>query len=387
MPIATINSANVVTLFTEDGKIVHRLIYLVRNSAKQFLEIQLPPKADVWSVFVGNDPVESSMNNQGKLLVPLIRSRSVNNRLDTFPIEVIYCLVNSNFSPLSFRQTALPEVDLLISQLIWSVYLPNDYAYLYFKSTLEKEEIIRGVNVFAGKQRQFNEQAMQEIAESKSRVADEDKLKKAYKGKDYQSRFRNLPLKEEQLQSQVDAELNFSGRLEGLSQQAGEPPSVAGGTSATGVMPIQIQVPTGGQVYRFAKTIVKSDDPLTIKIFYVQYWIIKTIKWLIILIFILILYIKRKNVQRILQKAKDRFNELKKHKPSIRKYAESKITTVVLFCLLLISFFTSSFLSFIFGFLFCFSLIYQFILFRGKKSHQELEFETVDDHEEIEGVS
>ncbi|HEX9974389.1 MAG TPA: hypothetical protein VGD14_20135, partial [bacterium] len=103
VPIATINSANVVTLFTEDGKIVHRLIYQVRNSAKQFLEIQLPPNADVWSVFVGNDPVESSMNNQGKLLVPLIRSRSVNNRLDTFPIEVIYCLVNSNFSPVSLR--------------------------------------------------------------------------------------------------------------------------------------------------------------------------------------------------------------------------------------------------------------------------------------------
>ncbi len=323
------------------------------------------------------------MNNQGKLLVPLIRSRSVNNRLDTFPIEVIYCLVNNNFSPLSFRQTALPEVDLLISQLIWSVYLPNDYAYLYFKSTLEKEEIIRGVNLFAGKQRQFNEQAMQEIAESEYRVADEDKLKKAYKGKDYQSRFRNLPLKEEQLQSQVDAELNFSGRLDGLTQQAAEPPRVTGGASATGVMPIQIEVPTGGQVYRFAKTIVKSNDPLTIKIFYVQYWIIKTIKWLIILIVILILYIKRKSIGQILKKAKDRINTLRKHEPTIRKYAESKITTVVLFCLLLISFSFSSFLTFIFGFLFCFSLIYQFVLCRGRKSPKELQFEEVDDHEEI----
>ena len=212
-------------------------------------------------------------------------------------------------------------------------------------------------------------------------------LKKAYKGKDYQSRFRNLPLKEEQLQSQVDAELNFSGRLEGRTQQTGEPPRIAGGTSATGVMPIQIQVPTGGQVYRFDKTIVKSEDPLTIKIFYVQYWIIKTIKWLIILIIILFLYIKRKNLQKILQKAKEGFNALKKHEPLILKYAESRITTVVLFFLFLISLSFSSLLALIFCFLFCVSLIYQFVLFRGKKSHQELNLDEIDDHEEIDGVS
>ena len=70
-----------------------------------------------------------------------------------------------------------------------------------------------------------------------------------------------------------------------------------------------------------------------------------------------------------------------KHDPYVRKYAESIITTVVLFCLLLISFFTSSFLTFIFGFLFCFSLIYQFVLYRGKKSHKELQFEELDDRE------
>ena len=44
VPLATINSASVVTLFTEDGKIVHRLVYQVRNSSKQFLEITLPDK-------------------------------------------------------------------------------------------------------------------------------------------------------------------------------------------------------------------------------------------------------------------------------------------------------------------------------------------------------
>ncbi|NIM98565.1 MAG: hypothetical protein GTO24_10935, partial [candidate division Zixibacteria bacterium] len=164
VPAATVNSANIVTLFTEDGKVVHRLVYQIKNSAKQFLEIQLPERADVWSVLVDNEPVESSINARGKLLVPLIRSRSVNNRLDTFPVEVLFCMAKDRFSWLGSRASTLPAVDLLISQLIWSVYLPNDYSYLYFESTLEKEEIIRGLNVFRSAQRRYNERAMREVS-------------------------------------------------------------------------------------------------------------------------------------------------------------------------------------------------------------------------------
>jgi len=38
VPVATVTSASAVSLFTEDGKIVHRLVYQVRNNSKQFLE-------------------------------------------------------------------------------------------------------------------------------------------------------------------------------------------------------------------------------------------------------------------------------------------------------------------------------------------------------------
>ncbi|HES59316.1 MAG TPA: hypothetical protein ENO18_02705, partial [Caldithrix sp.] len=137
VPMAVINSSNAVTLFTEDGKIIHRIIYNVRNSAKQFMEIALPENADVWSVFVGNQPVESSLNSQGKLLIPLIRSRSTNDQLDTFPVEIIYALAGDRFDSFGKRSAVLPEVDLIVSQMIWSVYLPNDYTYNYFSSTLE----------------------------------------------------------------------------------------------------------------------------------------------------------------------------------------------------------------------------------------------------------
>jgi len=371
VPVATINSASVVTLFTEDGKIVHRLVYQIRNSAKQFLEIQLPENADVWSVFVGNRPVESSINSRGKLLVPLIRSRSVNNRLDTFPVEVIYCMVEDRFSKLGSQESSLPAVDLLISQLMWSVYLPNDYAYIYFKSTLEKEEIIRGLNVFTGAQRQYNESAMKELGELGQRKR-RDEMKRVYKGKDYKSSFRNVPLQEQQMTSQFDAEMEFSGRLEGLAKQEAPQAVISGGTAGTGVLPIQIQVPTGGQVYRFAKTIIKTEDPLTFSVVYTRLWVTRLFKWIFGAFIILIIYLKRKSLKRLWRWLSEKENAIinlfRKPESTARKFAQSVMTTFVLIGLAVIFWLVSKPLSLLFLFLFWVSAVYQILRYWKKRA-------------------
>ena len=382
VPVATINSANIVTLFTEDGKVVHRLVYQIRNSAKQFVEIQLPEGVDVWSVLVSNEPVESAMNTQGKLLVPLVRSRSVNNRLDTFPVEVIYCISEDKFSWFGSRQSTLPAVDLLISQLIWSVYLPFDYSYIYFSSTLEKEEIIRGLNVFGAVQRQYNEKAMKELAELDAVVSDArywDKLRGVYKGKDYKSEFRNVPLQEEQISSQVQTELEFSGRLEGLARQDRPQAAVSGGVGGTGILPIQIQIPTGGQVYRFAKTIVKTEDPLTMSVMYTRNWTVKTIKWLIGLFVLLILYLMRKRVMRVFHWFKEKLSGLnkwyKKYENSVERFTKSKMTPFVLFGLLIVFWFISKLVTLVVFFLFWMSVVYQVFLYREKRAQRKLQIE------------
>jgi hypothetical protein len=353
VPVATINSASVVTLFTEDGKIVHRVVYQIRNSAKQFLEIQVPEKADVWSVFVGNQPVESSMNGKGKLLVPLIRSRSVDNRLDTFPVELIYCMVQDKFAPFGMQESTLPAVDLMISQLLWSVYLPNDYAYLYFESTLEKEEIIRGVNVFTNVRRRYDGNKMKELRVGQDISADE--LKQAYKGDYYRSSFRNVALEEAQLSSQMDAELEFGGRLEGLADNAPQSP-ISGGVS-TGVLPIQIKVPTSGQVYRFAKTIIRPEDPLTFSVAYTRMWVTSAAKWIAIGLVLLIGYWNRRRLLRIGRWTSAQLNEIagwiKKREEAIKRYAQSVVTPFVLFGLFLLFWRVSGFLA-----LFCFFLLW-----------------------------
>jgi NADH:ubiquinone oxidoreductase subunit 3 (subunit A) len=392
VPIATINSASVVTLFTEDGKVIHRIEYQVRNSSKQFLEISLPNLADVWSVFVNKQPVESSINSEGNLLVPLIRSQSVNNKLGTFPVEIIYNMADAGFSFFGNQESNLPAVDLMISQLVWSVYLPNDFSYKYFSSTLEKEEIIRGINIFASGGREYDESAMEMIdigsITGEPSVAGRDELKKVYKGKDYRSSFRNNALKEEQMQKQVASELEFSRRLDDIAEMdAGS--GVYGGHT-TGVLPIQIEVPTSGQVYSFAKSIIKPEDELSFSVIYTQMWINDLIKWFIIIFLIVIFYFNRRRFITPINWTKEKiksFNSFyKNNEGTISKIANSYITTIVLFILFILFIAISFFLAVIFFSLFLVSVINLIVNFvKGRKKEPLIMEDDIDvDIDEIE---
>jgi hypothetical protein len=371
VPVATISSANVVTLLTEDGKVVHRLVYQVKNSAKQFLEIQIPENADIWTVFVDNQPVESAINGQGKLLVPLIRSRTEGNRLGDFPVEVVYCLVEDRFSALGSRLATLPPVDMLISQLMWSVYLPNDYTYIGFSSTLEKEKMIRALNVF-GAQRQYDENVMAEVYRQRLDAPEsglvDDGVGGAYKGKDFKSEFRNVPLDEEQMSNQVAAELEFGRRLEGLDQLT--PPAIPATIGGTGVLPIEIKVPTGGQVYRFARTIIRTEEPLTVRVTHSANWVMNSIKWVVLALLVLVLYLSRRMLYGGLRWAKSKVHALvtfsKIQENTAKKIAQSIMTPVFLFGLLLPTWLVSGHLTAFIIFLLWLSVVYQFV-FRAQR--------------------
>jgi hypothetical protein len=198
-----------------------------------------------------------------------------------------------------------------------------------------------------------------------------DSLKKVYKGKAYESTFRNIPMQEEQLASQFDAEIGFSGRLEGLAQQVA-PAAAPRGAGATGILPIQIQVPTGGQVYRFAKTIIKPDDPLVVSVTYTQSWFTKLLKWLIIVLILWIIYLERRAVTRGLRWCAEKVRAIntwyKKHEKTVQKVARSPVTPFVLFGLFIVFAFVSKLLTLLALFLFLVSVGYHISRYRKKKT-------------------
>ncbi len=293
VPMAAAYSASAVTLFTEDGKIIHSIEYRIKNSSKQFLEIALPENAQVFSVFVNNNPVESSLNDRNSLLVPLIRSDLSSRADDTYPVEIIYAVSSKHFGIFGTKSTALPAIDLFTSQIMWSVYLPHGYQYIYFDSSLEKEELIRGFNILGGDQRTYDAEIQADG------LADSDRVRagRAAKAEMSMSEFRSAPMVAEDQIMQIRREQEFGATLDKISA-----PSASAISTTTGLMPIRIRIPTSGQVYRFAKTVVNPEDPLTMEVYFIQSWVPKAVKWTVWILVILIIILLRRKLFRFARK-------------------------------------------------------------------------------------
>jgi len=139
----------------------------------------------------------------------------------------------------------------------------------------------------------------------------------------------------------------------------------------TGVLPITIQIPTSGQVYRFARTIIKPEDALMFSVVYSQTWMGSLVKWTVFLLLVLILWLNRRKLRKPwdwFRKQLNRMNTFyKDNESTIKKYAQSRMTPFVLFGLLVIIWPFSGLLAIIVLFMLWVSLVYQVLNFRRKK--------------------
>jgi hypothetical protein len=307
-----VDSASGITLFTEDGKLVHRLTYTVRNTWKQFMEVTLPKDAELWGTYVGGKSVKPTKNEKEKILIPLNRSQSSEGGLAPFDVELIYFQKAEKFRWFGIKKSSFAIPDLMMSRVIWSIYLPFDYSFVHFGGTMEKEKIARGISPLLGVGKRmvdYNElnrryRSAPGVAVPELGAKGEDKKKQARSllesQRALQSEFgKNLPVDQEVIADQLSREMSFSAKLEEVA--------VSGGMT-TGVMPIRVQVPTIGQVYRFAKQIV-SDEPLIVGVTYIKDTPFTIIKLMILLLILYALYRRRNWLKKIWDSESDRYRK------------------------------------------------------------------------------
>ena len=178
--------------------------------------------------------------------------------------------------------------DIIISQMLWSVYLPEGYDFLYFGGTVEKEKMAQGLRPLLGAKRK----AVSRVAAAPARP-EKDEERRRQKAIEMKKEFSpNLALEEDKIAEQVRNEAQFSQRVQDI--QTGK---VA---SAQGVLPIRVQIPTTGQLYRFAKTIV-SDEPLDLSFGYISGWSLLLCKILVILLILVALFGLRRRLKKGIQ--------------------------------------------------------------------------------------
>jgi hypothetical protein len=293
-----VDSASGVTLFTEDGKLVHRIVYSVRNTSKQFMELELPKGAQVWSVFVGGEPAKPRFH-ETKILIPLNRSAQGATGLSAFEVELIYFERSSRFGWLGRKDSRFPVPDIIVSQMLWSVYLPQGYRIARFGGTVEKEKIARGLRPLLRARAKVvsyfepGPEVPEEGKDEKDRVTREaDRAKKQFSA--------NLALSEEQFVQQMENELRFGQRMDDI--QTGRIPA------AGGILPIRIYIPASGQLFRFAKTLV-SEEPLTLSCSYLSGGLLWILRGFVLAAVVALLYALRRKIKglslNLLSKFKD----------------------------------------------------------------------------------
>jgi len=130
--VAAIDVANYVTLQTDEGKSLTKAVYQMRNNVKQFIRLVLPKNATLWSVFVSGKPVKPAKDKSGNILIPLEKSQFKGEDLAQFPVEIVYLDKLPKMGWLGSLRLNLPQTDIPVSQLEWTTYLPLDYAYFNF---------------------------------------------------------------------------------------------------------------------------------------------------------------------------------------------------------------------------------------------------------------
>ncbi len=265
--VAAIDSVNFMTLHTVEGKILTQVTYQVRNNVKQFLRIDLPKKATLWSTFVAGKPVKPAKDMNGSVLIPLEKSQLQGENLIGFPVEVVYLEKGSQLNFMGELKLHLPKTDIPISSFYWSLYVPEDYSYFKFDGDVKKEDTSSsGILGLLGAQRALQgrvRDASQYLAQSAQMATTQ-----------YEPYY---------LKSTAEIE-----------QKAAE-------VRTKGVLPIRISVPQQGHLLNFTKLIVTENESPWVSFRYIK--IFKYLGFLIrLVLFIVIILVLIKMLRRIITK-------------------------------------------------------------------------------------
>jgi hypothetical protein len=249
--VAAIDSADYISLDTKEGKLLTKAVYQVRNNVKQFIHLVLPKDANLWSVFVAGKPVKPAKDKTGNILIPLEKSQLQGETLTQFPVEIVYLDKSVKMGMLGNLKLSLPRTDIPVSTLNWMVYLPLDY--LYFNFGGDVQHITEGTTlggVFGRGLQMAEEYSVQKRADKWSAGR------------------------------QLDSAQVFYKELESAKVK--------------GALPIKVDIPRQGRVYRFNKLLVtEKESPWLSATFIYSFRKLHGIFWLIVVILLGLLVVKK----------------------------------------------------------------------------------------------
>lgn len=210
-----------------DGRRMTRAIFSVRNNRNQFLRVQMPAGAEIWSSAVGGKSVSPAKDESGNVLIPLIRSSARSSELASFPVELVYVETPDGVAPAAGKiRVNLPTLNVPVMQVMCEYYLPSEGSYIVKGGLFGKDKSgfsgpIRVVKNFAAK-----------VAGRGAAVV-----------------RRNAPKQARKMQSRMDRQMRQKAR-------------------AAGARPIRVKLPINGKLFKLQKILALPGDKLYFEVKY-----------------------------------------------------------------------------------------------------------------------
>jgi len=125
--VANVEEARYDALLGEDGKVLVRARFAVRNNQRSFLAVTLPAQSILWSASLAGRPVRPGVSAAGGLLLPLRKGRT-NEEAPTFVVELLYLQRVAAWTEKGDAQLSLPAVDLPVSRTGLTLHHSPRYA-------------------------------------------------------------------------------------------------------------------------------------------------------------------------------------------------------------------------------------------------------------------
>jgi hypothetical protein len=123
---------------SREGNLQTELHITLRNRLRHSLMLTSPKGSEVLSATLDGQPVKPSQDESGQIVLPLKRSTG-QERLRPFTLQVSLKSKISSLGWFGNPKLSLPAVDLPVSSLVWSVYLPANNRYSTLKGDIEPQ--------------------------------------------------------------------------------------------------------------------------------------------------------------------------------------------------------------------------------------------------------
>lgn len=136
---AAADRAEGLTLVTRDGKLVTTFLYQVRNNQKQSLVVKLPEGSTLLTTTVEGRPAKPVQGPGGEIRLPLVASAQEGQA--AFPVEITYLQEPGGSSLFGRHALRAPQVDVPVSVLNWTLYLPLDQWVYHVGGTMRRGSV------------------------------------------------------------------------------------------------------------------------------------------------------------------------------------------------------------------------------------------------------